>query len=648
MFYNCKNFPKIFLAIYYWNIVRLCKIDSTASIESDTLCMKYLFLIMLTVTCSVKSGCRQQTTSLFGIIENNRFGYINKTGKVVIRPIYRSAGKFSEGLAPVRLHGAWGYIDHRGKMVIEAQYDYAMPFRDGRALVHKDGKPYFIDHSGKVLFEHAFAQMDLFNAGRAIVQGQNGKYGIIDSDGRLVADTGYSRIVPAGHHSYIMHDETDQVGLLNNDGQWLVPFGKYATIKEYRNGFAYFTKEESAGDSIGGAGFLDTAGKVVYFRRDDEKSWMRGDAANGMTTTSFAHTDQEGEERYYHIYPFSNGRAFVSLGNNELRIISHRGTFVGEHSFESVFENQFFNHIALVQYKGKYGGIDTNGNFIFKPEFYDIYAITGDSNHFIFKDINSENREYEYGIATMQGKVIYPPSLQYVDASGFGNGLILAVKNNRYTWIDSSGKIIWQSKTPDASWSDTLLNIDYMNRGYFYAAVPDHIKIESLGGFGGSGNVSKSISNGIPVKHNNNFSVVIDTTARAKWKGQFAGYTVYVINASGDTVFFDAQDSRLYMVVQAQDRQGSWKDIEYLPGSWCGNSYHTLLLSPGDYWSFTMPKYTGDIKTKLRVRLEYKTTLREHLPKFIYSNAVTGSVNPGQFWRRPGYTPSSIMDPYFE
>ena len=45
----------------------------------------------------------------------------------------------------------YGFIDKSGKMVIEPQFDNAEPFSEGLAQVEKDGKLGFIDKSGKVV-----------------------------------------------------------------------------------------------------------------------------------------------------------------------------------------------------------------------------------------------------------------------------------------------------------------------------------------------------------------------------------------------------------------------------------------------------------------------------------------------------------------
>jgi len=54
---------------------------------------------------------------------------------IAIPPQYDDARDFSEGLAAVRVGGKWGYIDRSGKMVIPPRFLRAEPFRGGLAVV---------------------------------------------------------------------------------------------------------------------------------------------------------------------------------------------------------------------------------------------------------------------------------------------------------------------------------------------------------------------------------------------------------------------------------------------------------------------------------------------------------------------------------
>ena len=43
----------------------------------------------------------------------------------------------------------YGFIDKSGKVVIEPQFDYAEPFSEGLACLEKDGKLGYLDKNGK-------------------------------------------------------------------------------------------------------------------------------------------------------------------------------------------------------------------------------------------------------------------------------------------------------------------------------------------------------------------------------------------------------------------------------------------------------------------------------------------------------------------
>lgn len=74
---------------------------------------------------------------LVRFIENQKYGYKDKAGNVIIKPIYFDATDFSEGLACVKRGktGLWGYIDVAGNVAIPAQFRQAQPFHEGLAAV---------------------------------------------------------------------------------------------------------------------------------------------------------------------------------------------------------------------------------------------------------------------------------------------------------------------------------------------------------------------------------------------------------------------------------------------------------------------------------------------------------------------------------
>lgn len=64
-----------------------------------------------------------------------KWGYIDKTGKFVIEPIFDIAFSFNEGLAPVYLKQKNGYIDKSGTFVITTIFEDIWGFNEGLARV---------------------------------------------------------------------------------------------------------------------------------------------------------------------------------------------------------------------------------------------------------------------------------------------------------------------------------------------------------------------------------------------------------------------------------------------------------------------------------------------------------------------------------
>jgi hypothetical protein len=105
---------------------------------------------------------------------------------------------------------------------------------------------------------------------------------------------------------------------------------------------------------------------------------------------------------------------------------------------------------------------------------------------------------------------------------------------------------------------------------------------------------------------------------------KYRGMRLLLVNRTPAEVGFYAADSRINLLQEAQDSEGNWKPIEYIPRSWCGNSYHHVFLPSDHFWEFIVPFYSGSMKTKMRFVLNGK----------LYSNEFEGSINPGQFHLR--------------
>ena len=123
---------------------------------------------------------------------NHNIVYIDKNGKVVITVTYDNAGSFSEGLALVSKYEddrpKYGYIDKNGKLVIPLSFAWegASSFSDGLARIMKEEKYGYIDKTGKIVIPCIYDEAEDFCGGVAVVS-LNGEFGIIDKTGKITA-----------------------------------------------------------------------------------------------------------------------------------------------------------------------------------------------------------------------------------------------------------------------------------------------------------------------------------------------------------------------------------------------------------------------------------------------------------------------------
>lgn len=666
---------------------------------------KYVFLLMVLAGCAGRAAgpTAGHDRDRFLIVEGGLLGYIDRTGAIVIEPQYRSADDFAEGLAPVRLEGSYGYIDPDGKMVIEPQFDYATPFSEGLALVYMAGKPEYINPKGEQVLRTNYRMARPFYHGLAAVSTQAHNWGLIDKSGRLVVDTSYEhvggisegRLVVSRKQPGSGEEGHTEYAVLDTSGRELVPFGRYHEMGEFRNGYAR-VGIVVPGDSLGEQeGFIDLNGKPLFLRHFPKGVSLPYDAvvSDGLTTVELyrnwktsppAEDDLSMEESYTGFIdtsgrivldnpdfkeakPFHHGLTLVENRAGDWVIIDRKGRQRQKVSFQDVEGNGFINGVALVKAGDLWGLIDTAGRYLIKPSFWSVEADGLEQGVFRFTEyVTIEGKEeFRQGLANTTGKRLTGSDLDFISWEMFVNGLVRAKRNDRLVYLDRSGKTVWEETPAPAS---NTVNVDYKMRGYCYA-------------FGSpakeSGTLSHSAGNNAyvwakPIQKGQGFpanqlAMVARPAEKARFNGKYEGLRLYLANTTRDTLAMDAQDARLYIKLQARDRDGQWKDIEYLPSSWCGNSYHTVALKPNEYWAFTLPAYQGAFKTRLRAELRMReqdrsgvvvTTYSAGMPPpppaprepktvLVHSNEFEGSVNPGQFWREPDYFPSGIMDPYF-
>lgn len=314
------------------------------------------------------------------IFVNDKAGFINKNGKIVIKPQFKDVGKFSKNLAPFENeNGKWGFIDTKGNIVIKPQFDWALSFKESRALVQVGEKWGYIDKFGNLVIKPQFDHANSFSEGLAHVQMKYEKFksGYIDKDGNWIIQPTWD-----GGSDF-------REGLAKVDENKIDDKGKYI----YTESFFINSQNEKAFEK-------DVSGGYSYF---NEGFFIEDDG--GLYTF----IDKNGEDVFDEIYddliPFSEGLAYFR-NEGKKGFLNKSGEIVFETTFDfvgSYFEGlTYFSVEDKDTHKFKYGFMDKKGEIVIKPQFEWV------SN---FREgFASVTEDYKTGYIDKTGKYIWKPT----------------------------------------------------------------------------------------------------------------------------------------------------------------------------------------------------------------------------------------------
>jgi hypothetical protein len=152
-----------------------------------------------------------------------KWDFMDKTGKVLGLSGMIPAGNFSEGLAPVSIpQQKIGFIDRTGKVALAPQFDQKFDreqgvFSEGLAAVARGDKWGYIDKTGKWVIAPQFDHAQPFVEGLAAVEFRRGDahpslWGYIDKTGKLVIKPQFEEVANFQNGLAVVRRE--------NDGTW--------------------------------------------------------------------------------------------------------------------------------------------------------------------------------------------------------------------------------------------------------------------------------------------------------------------------------------------------------------------------------------------------------------------------------------------
>lgn len=363
--------------------------------------------------------------------KNEKSGFIDKMGNVIVPAKYYSIDDFKEGRAWVANRGEegdeyWcGYIDLDGKEVVPIKYRAALGeggfrainFSEGLAAVDmrtdNDDSPIYgyIDKMGNEVIPAKFRDVEDFRNGIASVR--------FDFDDPAVYIDKTGKVLTAkelkSHHEIVTFLQGDKMGLKHLDGNVVVP-GEYDIIQNYSEGMAAVCKGNRWG-------YVDSFGNNIipclYHSRlfydngvmDDWGEYGVPDEAND----------------------FHEGLVMI-MKNGKAGFLDKQGKVAIPFLYERA--KDFSEGFAAVKKAGKWGFINKEGKNVI-PCQYDKVASFREGLVAVVKNGKS-------GYINTKGKeivpFIYDKPEDWEPLHDFHEGLAVVKKNGVYGYVDKEGK----------------------------------------------------------------------------------------------------------------------------------------------------------------------------------------------------------------
>ena len=253
--------------------------------------------------------------------QDKKWGYIDKTGRLIIPFKFDFAADFSEGIVAVEIKGKYGYIDKTGNFVIPPRFHWGRPFSEGLAVAvirHLDQKGKitfnkfgYIDRSGNMVIQPQDVEsakwLSNFSEGLACVM-QNDKFGFIDKAGQQVIPPRYGDAHPFSEGLAAVMIE-GKYGYIDRSAKMVIS-PQFEMVGPFSEGLAYI-------DSNGNHGYIDKSGKMVINGKEfvEAGGFSEGLAAAMGKNDKYGYIDKTGnfviQPQFDRVGDFSEGLAPV-------------------------------------------------------------------------------------------------------------------------------------------------------------------------------------------------------------------------------------------------------------------------------------------------------------------------------------------------
>jgi hypothetical protein len=395
--------------------------------------------------------------------QKGKFGYVDESGKFIIKASYDHAYPFDGETAKVCKGDKWGYIDKQGKAVIPLQYESIEEFSNGIALVKKNKKYGYITRDGKDYIKPDYDFIGSFNEqgyiwvgkGKTLAASLKGLYRydklIIQPKepylGFYVAtdSTDYTNGAPIPTKNSVptnneIKSNFCKLSSPGSDYIWTANASGLPSVYDIDGKLLIKTQKGALGMPHDGYSIIRTfsiSKKVQYYN-------FNYIATDGKATKLFKKDIQQ-EIDLDNIYdactPFYEGKAQCGTGSISYLVDTNGNS-----------ASPLYDKLQLVQNKGyisttggKYGLLSLEGKEIVKPSYEIILPPYEGENIMAAKNASGKS-----GFLDFNGNEVIP--FKYDVAYTFTDGRAIVAENNLCGMVDNTGNYIvanrWEAILP--------------------------------------------------------------------------------------------------------------------------------------------------------------------------------------------------------
>jgi hypothetical protein len=323
------------------------------------------------------------------------------------------------GQNPIKFQGEdqkFGFKDQNGKVVVSIIYDEVEDFENNRAIVKSFGKKGVINLEGDILIPLEFDEVEAFKNNLAIVSSNN-RFGVLDIDGNPILPVKYELINIRQNSILAFNDIADRDWLLFDLKGKKIDLPAYNYLDYFMETFLVVgenVQTDIFSKKVGGKWFLlDGNGKKV---NDVPYDFIEGNFGELYKVCSGG--------------KYNESEGFVEKTKGQCGFIDATGKI----SIPLVYDDakNLSEGLVPVKLNGKWGFIDSNGKMIIPATFNYVEGFSD--------DLSVVYNGKKYGFIDKTGKLVIPYEYDSVDSFFLGEAYV--TKENKTMKINTKGEII--------------------------------------------------------------------------------------------------------------------------------------------------------------------------------------------------------------